>query len=203
MTSEAEDGRPSLMVVLRDGSEALIRPVTPMDRKLFVEGMDSLSMKSRRARFGVSISRLTEKELTYLTEVDQRSHVAWGATIEDAPAGVGRYIVLPGEYRAEVAVTVVDEYQRRGLGRLLFDALVAVARFDGVTELFFEVQPDNEPVLRVLRGVEVRFDPEQGVVTGRAIIDDVPVSDREADFVEVMVRFRAISPRDRGPGKAS
>lgn len=201
--SEAGDDRPSLIVLLRDGSEALIRPVTPLDRDLFVQGLEGLSTQSRRTRFGASISRLTERELAYLTQVDQKTHVAWGATIDSSAAGVGRYILVPGEERAEVAVTVVDRYQRRGLGRTLFEALVAVARSDGVVELFFEVQPDNEPALRGLQGVEVRYEPAESMFQGMVQIEGVPVSSRETEFVEVMTRFRQTLRQDQAPERGS
>ena len=103
-------------VTLRDGSIAEIRPIGPADKGLLVEGLPQMSPKSKFARFGSGIASLSAAELRYLTDVNQVSHVAWGAVIDDEPAGVGRYIV-DGAAEAEIAVTVVDEFQRRGLGR--------------------------------------------------------------------------------------
>ena len=64
--------------------------------------LEQLSMESRFTRFGSGLAHLTERELTYLSNVDQRTHVAWGASINDVSAGVGRYICLeePGTARS-------------------------------------------------------------------------------------------------------
>lgn len=183
------EDRPRVVISLDDGSEAQLSPLLPEDRDVLAEGMSELSPQSRYTRFGQGRGDLTRKELDYLTQVDQRSHVAWGAVIEDTAAGVGRYIV-DGEGCAEMAVTVVDRYQRRGLGRALFQALVAVARADGLEELCFETLPENHAVQRVLRGVPLRFDSTQGLVTGRVAIADIPISKRETELVASIEQIR-------------
>ena len=151
MTTFSEGALPTVEVTLRDGSAAEIRPIQPDDRSLIEEGLAHMSLQSRVARFGSGIAHLSESELDYLTEIDLVDHVAWGATIDDAPAGTGRYIRPVGGDEAEVAVAVVDEFQQRGLGRTLFDALVSSARHNGVGKLYFSVHPANEIVLRMMR----------------------------------------------------
>lgn len=196
------EDRPSLQVTLKDGTAANLRPVTPQDRDLFVAGLESLSEQSRFLRFGRGVSRLTQSDLRYLTDVDQRSHVAWGAIIGDAPAGVGRYIVVPEEGGAEVAITVVDRFQGLGLGRLLFQGLVAVARLDGVPGFFFEVRRSNTAVMRILRDIDVMLDGGEDMVKGRIQIVQIPEAPTEPDFVAVMTRFRKERPSGE-PGQSS
>lgn len=177
-------------MTLGDGSEAELSPVLPEDRDLLEEGMSRLSPQSRFARFGQGRGELTQSELDYLTRIDQRRHVAWGAVADDAAAGVGRYIVMDEEDCADVAVTVVDRHQGKGLGRVLFQALVAVARADGVEAFCFETLPENLAVQRILRGLSVSFDSDQGMLTGRVAISDLPRSPRDAEIVAIMEGVR-------------
>lgn len=191
------EDRPRLQVTLDDGSEAELSPLLAEDRDLLAEGMTQLSPETRFKRFGQGRGDLTSKELDYLTKIDQRRHVAWGAIAEDAAAGVGRYIV-DHEGCAEMAVTVVDRFQRRGLGRALFQALVAVARADGIDRICFEALPENVVVQRIFRGMPLQLDSDQGMVTGRVLIADIPVSKREAEIVELLEMLRGDQSPDSG-----
>lgn len=182
--------RPQLPVALPDGAEALLSPLGPEDRILLVAGLEELSVQSRYNRFGHGRASLTASELEYLADIDQHDHVAWGIAVAGEGAGVGRYIRLEDTECAEIAVTVLDRFQRRGLGTLLFQALTAVARADGVEEFVFEVSPENEPVKRMTHGMDVRLDESGSELLGRISLEDIPVSPLEAQFVEVMVRAR-------------
>jgi hypothetical protein len=170
-----------------------MRPINPGDKALLIEGLNQMSPKSRLARFGSGISSLSASELRYLTDVDQVSHVAWGATIDGEPAGVGRYIV-DGAADAEIAVAVVDDFQRRGLGRALFEALAASARAAGVGSFHFAIEPWNRTVLRMLAGIEVADDESNGMLVGRVLVSDIPQGPREAEFVELLDRYRQRLP---------
>ncbi len=180
-------------VTLRDGSIAEIRPIGPADQELLIEGLRQLSPQSKFARFGSGISGLSASELRYLTDVNQVSHVAWGATIDDEPAGVGRYIVDRAD-EAEIAITVVDRFQRRGLGRALFDALAASARAAGIESFHFAIEPWNRTVLRMLPGIEVGHDESDGMLTGRIALAEIPTSGQEQEFVHLLDRCRQTWP---------
>ena len=180
-------------VTLRDGSIAEIRPIGPGDQGLLVEGLRQLSPQSKFARFGSGISGLSAAELRYLTDVNQVSHVAWGATIDGEPAGIGRYIVDTAA-EAEIAMTVVDRFQRRGLGRALFDALTAAGRAAGIESFHFAIEPWNRIVLRMLPDIEVGHDESDGMLTGRIALAEVPTSSHEQDFVHLLDRCRQTWP---------
>lgn len=177
-------------IELKSGTTAEVRPILPGDAPLIVEGLSGLSESSRFARFGVGIHNLTNQELKYLTEVDHRTHVAWGATIGGKAAGVGRYFVLPEEGCAEVALTVVDKFQRQGLGRALFDVLTAVARHDGVPSFCFEVASSNEPVKRLLRGLTGQ-ETSSGLLHGKAHVADLPFTAYEEELIALLEKYRA------------
>ena len=180
-------------VTLRDGSIAEIRPIGPADKALLAQGLQRMSAQSKFARFGSGIASLSTAELRYLTDVNQVSHVAWGAVIDDEPAGVGRYIV-DGAVDAEIAITVVDSFQRRGLGRALFDALAASARAAGIESFHFAIEPWNRTVLRMLPDIEVGHDESEGMLTGRIALAEIPTSAQEPEFVDLLDRCRQSWP---------
>lgn len=182
--------RPRLTITIGDGSEVTLSPLLSEDRALLVDGLEQLSPESRFTRFGQGLGHLTQAELDYLSDVDQKTHVAWGASIDEESAGVGRYICLEEDGVAEIAVTVIDDYQRRGLGTLLFQALAAVARHDGVLLFRFEVVPGNEAMEKMTRGIEMELDDGEGLVVGLFPVADVPPHPYEAEMVEVMKASR-------------
>jgi len=139
--------------LLRDGSMVVIRPVECGDAALLADGFARLSVRSRRSRFMRDKNRLTEAELRYLTCVDHHDHEALGALDADGRgAGVARYIRDSEEPRAaEVAITVVDEWQGRGLGSRLLALLCERARAEGVHWLTAQVAYDNHVSSRMVR----------------------------------------------------
>lgn len=153
-----------LVVTVRDGTEVLVRQVCPQDKDLLREGMKALSSDSRRFRFLHSVAGLTDDMLRKFTDVDHTDHeavvafdVTAGARI---PAGIARYIRNEGpEQTAEVAITIIDDYQGRGLGTLLLAILARLAIGSGIDEFTAHVLTENVRMLEV-------FD-ELGAITVR------------------------------------
>jgi RimJ/RimL family protein N-acetyltransferase len=149
---------------LRDGTPVLIRPIRPDDKPLLVEGLSRLSEESRYRRFLAPVTALSEDQLRHLTEIDSWDHFAWVAVLREPPGrgiGVGRYVRLHGEPTvAEAALTVVDDYQGRGLGTLLLGLLAVAARAAGIERFRAYVLEENEPVREMLEalGAEARYD---------------------------------------------
>lgn len=132
---------------LRDGSEAVLRPIRPDDKELLHRGFLKLSAESRYRRFFAAKNDLTADELRYLTELDGIHHFAIGAVSLDGHDGLGvaRFIQLDGEPGvAEAAIAVADEHQGKGLGSLLFQRLVAAAAERGVTRIRCEMLGSNQ-----------------------------------------------------------
>ncbi len=145
-----------LEVGLLDNSRVLIRPVTTDDKHLIEIGLTQLSKQSRYFRFFHSVTKLSDKMLRELTEIDHTDHEAIGAigTGSDAgvPLGVARYIRMPHEPNAaEVAVTVTDSHQGRGLGTLLLAFLACRAIENDITEFCAFVLGDNHRMLDVFK----------------------------------------------------
>jgi RimJ/RimL family protein N-acetyltransferase len=124
----AVTGRP---VVLRDGSAVLIRPVRPVDAPLVADGFARLSARSRQLRFLTPKKELSPAELRYFTDVDHHDHEALGALDHPGGRGVGiaRYVRDADDPQAaEIAVTIIDDWQGRGLGTELVARLSDRAR---------------------------------------------------------------------------
>src|SRR3954454_10759994 len=115
-------------VTLRDGSEVIVRPLSPTDKPLLLEGFTRFGDRSRYQRFLGFKKRLSTDELDFLTNVDHVGHEAIGAIDPDSGHGIGvaRFVrERPGSAVAEAAVAVVDAWQSRGLGWVLLSRLVA------------------------------------------------------------------------------
>lgn len=154
--------RRTAVVVCRDGTRVLLRPVVPDDKQALRDGFARMSPASRYQRFMSPIEDLTDEMLAYLTEIDYVNHFAWVALLADEPAGVGvgvaRYVRLRDEPDvAEAAVTVVDEWQGRGLGTILVDALGAVALQNGIQTIRGYVLEENRRMRDVLEAAGARI----------------------------------------------
>ena len=141
-------------VVLRDDSVVLIRQVQSGDAPLLADGFARLSAESRRLRFLMSKSSLTPEELCYFTEIDHHDHEALCALnpVDGRGLGVARYIRHAEDpVGAEVAVTVIDEWQCRGLGTELLNRLADRARQEGILHFTALVSSENAGVQGLLR----------------------------------------------------
>jgi GNAT superfamily N-acetyltransferase len=159
---------PAVTALARDGTEVRLRPLRRGERDLVARFFEGLSEESRRRRFLQPMPRLPEAMLRHLVEVDGRRHVALVAEVGGETAGIARFVALAREPgAAEVAVTVTDRFQGRGIGRLLLEALGRVAPQAGVGAFVFLVDPGNRPVLRVLRAMGVQLAYCDGLIHGR------------------------------------
>jgi nucleotide-binding universal stress UspA family protein/GNAT superfamily N-acetyltransferase len=143
-------------ITLRDGARVMLRPIAPEDKPLLAAIFERLSEESRYRRFFTNMAELSAAELDYFVDVDHSNHEAIIA-IDPSGAealGVARYIRSEDEAEvAEVAVTVADDWQGRGLGRALLDGLTYRARREGVRRFSALVQSDNPASLGLLEGV--------------------------------------------------
>ncbi len=115
------------------------------------------------------MSRLTHRQVDYLTDIDQIDHFAWVAGVfegdEEHGIGVARYVRDASDTTsAELAVTVSDEFQGRGIGTLLVEALVSVAAARGFATIYGVLFAENEPMARIFKRIGARFDRIDGSV---------------------------------------
>lgn len=131
---------------LRDGTPAMIWPLLPTDAETLREGFRRLSQDSRRNRFLTSPGGLDDSMIARLvSSVDGVHHIALVLIVlppqgEEGPVGVGHLLQYPDDpATADIAVTVADDWQGRGVGTALGSALIerrpaAVKRLRTVVE---------------------------------------------------------------------
>ncbi len=160
-----------------DGLRLTIRPVMPADRRLIEDGFSDLSERSRYLRFFSGSQRLSPTKLRYLTNVDFKNHVALGILHESTPVAVGRWVRLADPGAADVALTVVDEYQGRGMGRILMELIAVSGRLREIDRLHFDVLAENQAMLRLLAHYPHIEDRGDGsVVQVEVAVDSIPVA---------------------------
>jgi RimJ/RimL family protein N-acetyltransferase len=137
-------------ITLREGQQVLVRALRPDDGPGLAEAFEQLSETSRYRRFFAVKPHLSEQSLAYFTDVDHHNHEALVAVAPDSGqlVGVARFIRHPREPdQAEVAVTVIDCWQRRGLGTVLLRELAQRAAEEGIRDFTAEILADNRPML--------------------------------------------------------
>jgi RimJ/RimL family protein N-acetyltransferase len=150
MNAARETDGPST-VTLKGGTRVLLRPVIPEDKSRIANGLDQMTPQSRYFRFFTPTAKLTAEQLRYFTEVDQENHVAWiavdPATPEQPGLGIARFVRLNGNSAlAEMALTVIDAYQHKGLGNFLLGVLYLAAQEREIEVLRAIILPENRPV---------------------------------------------------------
>lgn len=136
-------------VVLCDGASLHLRPIRGDDGPRLLALYDRLSPESLYFRFFAVPDRNAEKA-DYLSKVDYDRRYALVAEAEGAIVAVARWERFTDRpAHAEVAFTVADDFQGRGLGSLLFRRLATLARAREITVFEAEVLKNNERMLRL------------------------------------------------------
>jgi protein lysine acetyltransferase len=167
-----------ILATTSKGLRVALHPQLPAHRALYAEAFGSLSLESLRTRF-FAPRRPPQAVLERLLHIDYVDHVAWVAEQPadrgGRPLGIARFIVSaddPGN--AEIAISIVDAYQGRGLGRLLVGTLGCVAQTRGLETFTALVLADNHGMRAVFdraRAAWTRFDID--VVEAHLAVADV------------------------------
>jgi RimJ/RimL family protein N-acetyltransferase len=134
----------------------LVRPVCSADAPLVADGFARLSARSRYLRFLTPKQELSPAELRYFTDVDHHDHEALGALdpADGRGVGIARYIRDADDPQAaEIAVTIIDDWQGRGLGTELLAQLSERAWSEGIRRFTALVAADNPAMARLLRNI--------------------------------------------------
>jgi ribosomal protein S18 acetylase RimI-like enzyme len=168
MPSPVRPPWPAAVASTRSGVEVRLRPQRRDDRDLVAGFFAALTPASRYRRFLQPLERLPEGMLRHLLAVDGCRHTAMVAMVDQECVGIARYVALSGEPGvAEVAVTVADRHQRRGIARLLVEALRTPAANAGVHTFVYLVHPENRAALGLLRSLGVQPEWSGGLFEGR------------------------------------
>src|ERR1044072_269547 len=138
-------------VVLRDGSTVRIRVMSRADEAGLCSWLNSLSEESRWLGFyclqnSAGIAAEAHRE----ANLDQAFGLIACSGDEQRVVGHAFYVVID-EQRAEVAFTIANDFQGRGLGTILLCQLADVAAENGIKVFEADVVAANHAMLHVFR----------------------------------------------------
>jgi RimJ/RimL family protein N-acetyltransferase len=146
---------------LSDGTAVRIRAVKPDDGPLLQELVASLSLTSRYRRFFYPVHELTPDLLARFTWADPAGSMTLLAVIRDqgreVAIGMAQCVAEPYPEVGEFAVVVADAWHRAGVATRLLRKLICIARAAGIERLEGDVLSENEPMLRLLAGMDFEF----------------------------------------------
>jgi acetyltransferase len=160
---------------LKDGTPIRLRPICPEDEPLMVQFHETLSPESVHFRYfslpGLQ-QRVAHERLTRMCFIDYDRQIALVADRQNPHTkcheivGVGRLIRSRKPDRAEFAMIVSDSYQGRGLGTLLIERLLDVARAEKIKKLVADILPENYGMQRLCErhGFHLHLNTHDGVV---------------------------------------
>jgi RimJ/RimL family protein N-acetyltransferase len=138
-------------VVLRDGSTVSIRVMRPADEAGLCTLLTSLSEESRWLRFYCQQNRAAlAGEAHREANLDQAFGLVACSGDDERVVGHAFYVVID-QKRAEVAFTIANDFQGRGLGSILLGQLAEVASANGIEVFEAEVVAANHAMLHVFR----------------------------------------------------
>ena len=176
MSIHAED---SAYALLSDGATIEIRAARPDDFDA-VRGMHAkMSPDNLYLRFFSMSPLAAEREARRICREPGPDHAALLAVLDGEVVGCGTYERAgAGSGSAEVAFTVADDLHHRGIGMLLLEHLVSLARGRGFRAFTAETLSENAAMLRVFA--------DAGLQAQRSLVDGVydlrfPLPADEAD----------------------
>ncbi|HRW79138.1 MAG TPA: GNAT family N-acetyltransferase, partial [Candidatus Sabulitectum sp.] len=151
---------------LRDGTEVLLRPIRPEDEPRWLEMLGSCSRESIYNRFRFFFNWSTHEVATRYCYIDYDREMAVVSEItengEKRLTGVGRLVADPDLETAEYAVLVTDRWQNRGLGGLLTDFCMDIARDWGMKMVYAQTTTDNPRMVHLFENRDFKVDHSVG-----------------------------------------
>ena len=179
---------------LRDGRSVTIRALRPDDETQMLAAVSRISPQSLYRRFFGPKKGFSDSEKAFFLNVDFTDHVALVATIEQSGraeiVGGARYVVTELGI-AEVAFTVVDEFQGKGVGSALMRHLILLARRASLKQLIADVLPENNAMINVLKrsGLPTTITKAKGVIHVRLdVSQSASTTDRLSSGEHVSIR---------------
>jgi len=150
---------------LKDGTPVILRPIKPEDEPMWHELLAGCSTESIWFRFSYLFKKTTHEMATRYCFIDYDRELGIVAEVEEEGKrkllGVGRLVADMNHEAAEYAVLVVDRCQGRGLGGMLTDYSLEVAKKWGVKSIVAETFKSNARALAMFRNRGFAMDDEK------------------------------------------
>ena len=125
------------------GEPLVVRPIRPEDARRLAAFYARARPADLRLRFFLTRREVTLSELARYCQIDYERAMAFVALAGASMAGEVRAVCDPDNERAEFAVQIASDWQRRGLGRWLLQKMIGYLRARGTRELTGLCLPDN------------------------------------------------------------
>lgn len=162
---------------LSDGTDVILRPISPEDEPLEFEMLSSLSEEALRGRFFHPINKITHERLIRFCNIDydremeivaEMKSMEWNRMdgIPGTPVlpqvrhfekksfegkrfiGIARVVMDSDFKKGEFAVVVHDDFQGKGLGHKLIDMMIGIAQEKDLEKIYGMVLTDNYRMIR-------------------------------------------------------
>lgn len=200
----------AVSVVLADGEVVRIRGLRPDDAADVVTLHQGLDDHDRYLRFFGAAPSGLDALATRITAETGARHAAVGAFRRDRLIGVAHYEAGADPTEAEVALAVDSAAQAHGVGTLLLEYLVSVARSSGIRRLTGQVLAENTRMFGVFTDLGLPFraspgGPEREFVLslepGEPYWDALNTREREADVASLRAVLEPASVAVIGAGR--
>lgn len=138
---------------LIEGPIVRFRLVRPEDEPLVTEAIRTASRETLLHRFFSPIRSVSPDQLRRMLVIDRANELCMvGVTNAKGITRIicgARYVRLPKPHTAEIALTVHDDFQHRGLGTFLLQLLTRLAVADGIRSFEADVMTSNRKMLNL------------------------------------------------------
>jgi acetyltransferase len=152
----------SKKVVTKKGIEVLFRPIRPEDEPLLGRMLEKVSNDSLYMRFFGFIPKITHAWMIRFTHIDYDREMAIVAEINQGAGremvGVVRIIEDAWRENAEYSILLADYFQGQGLGSMLTDYILEIAKERRIKKIVASVLPANSAMIHLFEKRGFAFD---------------------------------------------
>jgi len=138
-------------ITLGSGEELFLRPVKTTDIELVIDFYRKLSPRTKYLRFFTPKKEARVDRVKRFTTVDYKKSMVIVAIYNSKIVGAARYDWDDEEKGLELAETVRDDWQGKGLGTILFKYIVSVAKDNGFKTMTALILDENKKALSILK----------------------------------------------------
>jgi acetyltransferase len=146
----------------------LLRPVKSTDGPLILDIFGRLSPQSIFYRFLTHLDKLRPEQVYHLVHIDYVTEFALAAVIEEEGQeriiGVCRAIASSDQSRAELTIVIRDDWQGRGIGKIMVKKVVTIMHRHGVSRIEILLDSRNEKMKKLFMSLGYPYIYEESIL---------------------------------------